>query len=73
MKEEASSVFVTQMTHYYKHQDVDKVLKTFNGFDNNLKLNVDKFENETPIGFKHLLGFKNMSQWLNNFSKKHPH
>ena len=31
-----------------KSQDIDKVLKAFNGFDKNLKFTVDKFENETP-------------------------
>ena len=29
-----------------KHED--KVLRAFNGFDNNLKFTVDKFDNETP-------------------------
>ena len=31
-----------------KRQDIDKVLQAFNGFDENLKFTVDKFENETP-------------------------
>ena len=31
-----------------KRQDIDKVLKAFNGFDKNLKFTVAKFENETP-------------------------
>ena len=30
-----------------KRQDIDKVLKAFNGFDKNLKFTVAKFENET--------------------------
>ena len=31
-----------------KRQDIDQVLKVFNGFEKNLKLTVDRFENETP-------------------------
>ena len=31
-----------------KRQDIDKVLKAFNGFDKNLKFTIDRFENETP-------------------------
>ena len=31
-----------------KRQDIDKILKSVNGFDKNLNLIVDKFENETP-------------------------
>ena len=31
-----------------KRQDIDKVLKVFNGFDKNLPFTVDRFENETP-------------------------
>ena len=31
-----------------KRQEIDKVSKTFNGFEQNLKFSVDKFENETP-------------------------
>ena len=30
-----------------KRQEIDKVSKTFNGFEQNLKFSVDKFENET--------------------------
>ena len=31
-----------------KRQDIDKLLKAFNGFDKNLKFTVDRFENKTP-------------------------
>ena len=31
-----------------KRQDIDKLLKAFNGFEKNLKFTVDRFENETP-------------------------
>ena len=31
-----------------KRQDIDKVLKAFNGFDINLKFTIDRFEKETP-------------------------
>ena len=31
-----------------KLQDINKVLKAFNGFDKNPKFTVDKFENEEP-------------------------
>ena len=31
-----------------KHQDIDTMLKAFNGFDKNLKFTVSKFQNETP-------------------------
>ena len=37
-----------------KRQDIDKVLKAFNGFDKNLKFTVDRFDNETP----HFLDFE---------------
>ena len=51
-----------------KRQDVDKVLKVINGFDQNLKFTVDIRERNTTF-----LGFRNMPQWFNNFSKKHTH
>ena len=38
------------MTYFLlvKRQDIGKALKAFNGFDQNLKFTVDRFENETP-------------------------
>ena len=36
------------MTHCYYSNVKTKCLKPFNGFDNNLKFTVDKFDNETP-------------------------
>ena len=39
--------FVDDTLLLVKCQDIDKVLKYFNGVDKNLKFTVDKFENET--------------------------
>ena len=52
-----------------KRQDIDKVLKVFNGFDKNLTFTVDRFENETP----HSLDLEICPNGLTIFQKKYPH
>ena len=37
--------YVDETLLLVKHQDIDEVLKAFNGFDKNLKLTVDRFDN----------------------------
>ena len=37
--------YVDETLLLVKRQDIDEVLKAFNGFDKNLKLTVDRFDN----------------------------
>ena len=51
VKEEAIKFYIRYADNtllLVKRQDIDKVLKAFNGFDKNLKFTIDRFENETP-------------------------
>ena len=41
-------MFVDYPALLVKCQDIDKVLKAFNAFDKNLKITIDKFENQAP-------------------------